>query len=211
MADSASREPKGTAGGGGTTYQKSQITRQRIVDAAARVVAEVGYPKASINRITQEAGMASGLFYYYFSSKDDLLNQVLPNLGQQMIDFIAERVRHMETGREREIRSFIAYFDFLRMHPEFYRLFSEAEVYSTVAYEAHNSLIMTNYIRWLRRQQAAGCLTIGPEDCEPLAYSLIGVRTSLTKLIFRSGDSRRELPASHIELYRRLLDGIFVK
>jgi AcrR family transcriptional regulator len=210
MQARADPDARTASAAGGNTYQKSHVTRQRIVDAAARVVAREGYPKASIARITQEAGMASGLFYYYFASKDELLSQVLPDLGQRMIDFIGERVRHMESGVEREVESFIAYFDFLSTHPEFYRLFSEAEVYSPVAYEAHNELVMNNYIRWLLRQQHAGWLTIAAEDCSALAYSLIGVRTALTKLVFRSDEGQSNLPSSYVDIYRRLLKGVFV-
>lgn len=189
------------------SYQKSQVTRQKIVDAAAKVIAREGYARASIARITEEAGIGSGLFYYYFDSKDDLLNQVLPALGEQMIEFIAERLQHQIAGIEREVASFLAYFDFLKERPEFYRLFCEAEVYCPIAYEAHISLIINNYVRWLNRQRAAGNLEIAESEITPLAYALIGVRTYLTKLLFNA--PRRQRPEDFVPMYRRMLAGIF--
>ncbi|QLL07697.1 TetR/AcrR family transcriptional regulator [Mycobacterium vicinigordonae] len=48
-------------------------TRLRIIDAAMRCVAEVGYSRASIREIARAAGMTSGSLYHYFPNKADLL------------------------------------------------------------------------------------------------------------------------------------------
>src|SRR5438105_8841809 len=94
---------------------KSEQTRRRILAAAARLVGREGYDKASITRIAREAGVATGLFYYYFPNREALLDQLLPPLGKEMIAFIAERVGPLELGLEREIASFVAYFEFLKL------------------------------------------------------------------------------------------------
>lgn len=54
----------------GTT---SEQTRQRILAAAIRCVAEVGYPGASIREIATAAGMTSASLYHYFPNKAELL------------------------------------------------------------------------------------------------------------------------------------------
>ena len=48
-------------------------TRQRILAAAMRCVAEVGYSQASIREIARAAGMTSGSLYHYFPNKSELL------------------------------------------------------------------------------------------------------------------------------------------
>ncbi|NDI34589.1 TetR/AcrR family transcriptional regulator [Chengkuizengella sediminis] len=48
-------------------------TKQKIVDAAYKVLAEQGYDKTSMKQIAKEAGVAQGLINYYFESKEDLL------------------------------------------------------------------------------------------------------------------------------------------
>src|ERR1700757_1117691 len=48
-------------------------TRQRIITAAMRCVAEVGYSQASIREIARVAGMTSGSLYHYFPNKSELL------------------------------------------------------------------------------------------------------------------------------------------
>lgn len=48
-------------------------TRAKIIDAAYKVLADIGHEKASMKEIAKEAGVAQGLINYYFPSKEDLL------------------------------------------------------------------------------------------------------------------------------------------
>jgi AcrR family transcriptional regulator len=50
--------------------------RKLILDAAVRVFARRGYHGARVGDIAQEAGIAHGLLYHYFSSKEDVLQTV---------------------------------------------------------------------------------------------------------------------------------------
>jgi AcrR family transcriptional regulator len=47
-----------------------------IVEAARRVIAELGFADASMERIAHEAGVAKGTIYLYFRNKEELLAQV---------------------------------------------------------------------------------------------------------------------------------------
>ncbi|HKV58000.1 MAG TPA: helix-turn-helix domain-containing protein [Ktedonobacteraceae bacterium] len=51
--------------------------REQIIDAAMRVFAQKGYSKATNKDIAREAGITSGLIYYYFESKEALLYAIL--------------------------------------------------------------------------------------------------------------------------------------
>ena len=48
-------------------------TKAKIIDAAYKVLADIGHDKASMKEIAKEAGVAQGLINYYFPSKEDLL------------------------------------------------------------------------------------------------------------------------------------------
>jgi AcrR family transcriptional regulator len=48
-------------------------TRERIVAAAFRSLAEHGYEAATVKDIAREAGVAPGLVHYYFETKEELL------------------------------------------------------------------------------------------------------------------------------------------
>lgn len=50
--------------------------RQQILDAAVRVFAERGYEATRVGDIASEAGVAYGLVYHYFASKEAVLEAV---------------------------------------------------------------------------------------------------------------------------------------
>jgi TetR/AcrR family transcriptional regulator, cholesterol catabolism regulator len=51
--------------------------REQIIDAAMRVFAQKGYSNATNKDIAREAGITTGLIYYYFESKEALLKAML--------------------------------------------------------------------------------------------------------------------------------------
>jgi AcrR family transcriptional regulator len=50
--------------------------RRLLLDAAVRVFARRGYHACRVGDITEEAGVAHGLLYHYFKSKDEVLDAV---------------------------------------------------------------------------------------------------------------------------------------
>jgi AcrR family transcriptional regulator len=50
--------------------------RRRILEAAVRVFARRGFHASRVGDIAEEAGVAHGLLYHYFSSKDEVLQTV---------------------------------------------------------------------------------------------------------------------------------------
>jgi TetR/AcrR family fatty acid metabolism transcriptional regulator len=70
--------------------------KQLILAAAVRVFAHEGYHTSRVGRIAEEAGVAYGLVYHYFGSKDELLETIF---RQTWTDMLA-RVREVEeSGR----------------------------------------------------------------------------------------------------------------
>jgi TetR/AcrR family fatty acid metabolism transcriptional regulator len=71
--------------------------RTRILEAAVRVFAEHGYHGARVGDIAEDAGVAHGLLYHYFASKDDVLRTIfLENWGA-----LIARFRAVEASDER--------------------------------------------------------------------------------------------------------------
>ena len=56
-----------------TTETKSARTRSTIIDAALRLFRERGYEATTMRAIAAEAGVSVGNAYYYFSSKEELI------------------------------------------------------------------------------------------------------------------------------------------
>jgi AcrR family transcriptional regulator len=70
--------------------------RRLILDAAVRVFARGGYHGSRVGDIATEAGVAHGLLYHYFASKDEVLETVFrENFGA-----LLERFRAVEGSDE---------------------------------------------------------------------------------------------------------------
>ena len=54
--------------------RKSKETKERIFQAAKRILQKSGYEELSIKNICEEAGVSNGSFYHHFNTKDDLLS-----------------------------------------------------------------------------------------------------------------------------------------
>ena len=81
--------PRGDAlliGGGGLSCST------RRPETRAKVVGAEGYAHASVAKVTALAEIAQGTFYNYFASQQDLFDQLLPELGTELLDFIRTRI-----------------------------------------------------------------------------------------------------------------------
>jgi TetR/AcrR family transcriptional regulator, fatty acid metabolism regulator protein len=80
----ASRGGNGRATGGGVDK------RRLILDAAIRVFARRGFHACRVSDVADEAGVAYGLVYHYFDSKEEILNTLFRERWQIMLDAIVE-------------------------------------------------------------------------------------------------------------------------
>jgi AcrR family transcriptional regulator len=70
---------------------------QRILDAATRVLEDVGYHGASTNRIAAEAGVSPGSVYQYFTDKDEIVATIIKRLIDDFAEGVAPALRHAAT------------------------------------------------------------------------------------------------------------------
>src|ERR1700734_257825 len=62
--------------------------RRRILDAAVRVFARQGFHACRVSDIADEAGVAYGLVYHYFASKDEVLDTLFLERWNVMLELI---------------------------------------------------------------------------------------------------------------------------
>ena len=63
--------------------------RRQILDAAVRVFARQGFHTCRVSDIADEAGVAYGLVYHYFSSKEEILDTLFLERWEVMLEAIA--------------------------------------------------------------------------------------------------------------------------
>ena len=59
-------------------------SRQLILNAAEKLFYTKGYESTSMSRIQKETGLARGTLYYYFASKEEILDEVIARQGEQI-------------------------------------------------------------------------------------------------------------------------------
>jgi TetR/AcrR family fatty acid metabolism transcriptional regulator len=88
----------------------SKVDRRRqILDAAIRVFAQRGFTQCRVSDIAEEAGVAYGLVYHYFGSKDAVLDTLFLERWDVMVELIGDIDRQQIPARDKlyAIASFI--------------------------------------------------------------------------------------------------------
>jgi AcrR family transcriptional regulator len=75
--------------------------RRVILDAAIHVFARRGFHSCRVSDVADEAGVAYGLVYHYFRSKEEILNTLFTERWQLMLDAIVEIDKREQTAREK--------------------------------------------------------------------------------------------------------------
>src|ERR1044072_7630538 len=82
-----------------TPMKKSVQTRERLLDAAAKVFRDKGYAGARLSDIAELAEMHVPGVYYYFDSKEDLVEEVRRAGVARAFSFVEDRVAAVPEGR----------------------------------------------------------------------------------------------------------------
>ena len=190
--------------------ERNAWTKRKIFDAATKVVGKYGYAEASVARITEQAGVAQGTFYNHFENRQELLDQLLPKIGIDMVHFIRERTANADAARQ-EIERFSAFFEFIREVPEFLRILNEAEFFAPSGYQKHLLNFSTAYVRILKRARLAGAIVdFSDEEFEAVVHMFMGARGYLSRRYSYANGAATAVPAHVISAYRKLVTrGLF--
>src|SRR6266566_2632351 len=74
--------------------------RRLILDAAVRVFARKGYHASRVGDIAEEAGVAHGLLYHYFRSKEELLETIFRETWRDVLDAVRSVEETDESARD---------------------------------------------------------------------------------------------------------------
>lgn len=84
------------------TAAQSAIDKRRIIlEAAVRVFARQGFHTCRVSDIADEAGVAYGLVYHYFSSKEEILDTLFLERWDVMLEAISEVDASSRSPREK--------------------------------------------------------------------------------------------------------------
>jgi AcrR family transcriptional regulator len=92
-------------------FEQRKATRAKLVDAALNLFSTSGYEHATVDDISQAAGYSKGAYYFHFSTKDDILLELLRMWTEDRntaLAGIADEARSRE-GLHEALTAFLSY------------------------------------------------------------------------------------------------------
>jgi TetR/AcrR family transcriptional regulator, fatty acid metabolism regulator protein len=90
-----------------TLPERTTDRRRELLDAAVRVFAQKGFGAARVGDIAEEAGVAHGLLYHYFRSKDEVLKTIFSETWE-LLQADTERIEQANVPLREQLRRFAA-------------------------------------------------------------------------------------------------------
>jgi AcrR family transcriptional regulator len=92
--------------------------RAQLIECAIETIATLGYAQASLAQIAKRAGISKGVIIYYFSSKEELIEQVVTDIYTAAVQAVTPQIAAQPTAQlqlQAYIRSAVDYIGTHRM------------------------------------------------------------------------------------------------
>ncbi|UTW57802.1 TetR/AcrR family transcriptional regulator [Kordiimonas sp. SCSIO 12603] len=172
-----------------------QSPKEKLIETATVLFSEYGFHATGINRILEESGIAKKTLYHHFSSKDELIVEVL-----QRYDRLA-RQKFKTMVEERAafpLERIFAFFDVLEDWYEdknFFGCFFTNAVGEYSAVESEIRAACQNYKKEMRYYLRELCFLAGLPDPEKLGDQLFMLFEGATVIAQVAGDSKSAILA----------------
>jgi AcrR family transcriptional regulator len=105
-----------------TPNRRGARSRETVLDAAERLIAEQGYEAAAVSALVQEAGLPASSIYHYFGSKEGVLLAVMERGAERFFAELPVAGRRAGSQREHLEALLRAVAAALERHPDFLRI-----------------------------------------------------------------------------------------
>lgn len=153
---------------------QGQERKQQLLDRAAELFAVRGYAETRVVDIVAAAGVAKGLFYWYFENKEALFRELVENIRLRLrrhqaeaMDPAADPLVRIRQGAEASVR-------FMATHSHFFALLEVENLDKQFAdvLRKGTDVHVADVTALIREGIAAGL--VRDDDPELLAYGVVG-------------------------------------
>jgi TetR/AcrR family transcriptional regulator, fatty acid metabolism regulator protein len=102
--------------------------RAQIIACAIETIAQLGYAQASLAQVAKRAGISKGVIVYYFSSKEELIKQVVKAIFTDAASFIGPKLAAQPTATLRLQAYIQAHVEYISTHLEQMMAFMEIAI-----------------------------------------------------------------------------------
>lgn len=67
-------------------HKEPEVRKSELLDAAQKLFVEKGYTKTTVTDILNVHGLSKGVFYYYFKSKEEVMDAIIQRMVDTMVD-----------------------------------------------------------------------------------------------------------------------------
>ncbi|WP_233457025.1 TetR/AcrR family transcriptional regulator [Blautia producta] len=67
-------------------HKEPEVRKGELLDAAQKLFVEKGYAKTTVTDILNVHGLSKGVFYYYFKSKEEVMDAIIQRMVDDMVD-----------------------------------------------------------------------------------------------------------------------------
>lgn len=67
-------------------HKEPEVRKSELLDAAQKLFLEKGYAKTTVTDILNVHGLSKGVFYYYFKSKEEVMDAIIQRMADAMVD-----------------------------------------------------------------------------------------------------------------------------
>ncbi|MBF0258885.1 MAG: TetR/AcrR family transcriptional regulator [Desulfamplus sp.] len=111
-------------------------TKTKILDAAEKLIIKLGPEKASLRKITEEAGVNIAAINYHFGSKNSMLSAIMARLLNPLVDELLHGLEHLMADVEPDLPSLeailrchlVPMLNFSINHPDYESMFSRLHI-----------------------------------------------------------------------------------
>lgn len=153
------REPRGR--------RSPQSVEDRILDAAERLLVDVGYAAITTRKLAEEAGANQGLIHYYFGSMEELFLRVL----ERFTDRLVARQRAMYSGAEPYSAKWWKAIGYLDADRPYQKVWCELQAMSWNRPE-YRKRVARVHAAWCDAMREAVAAAVTGYDLEQIGFSL---------------------------------------
>ena len=93
---------------------KSQDTKQKLIDAAIEVFSEKGFDGARVDEIAARANINKAMLYYYFNSKEKLFEELIKQYKEDVKSLKNSLLKDLDLDNDKDIdKLFAGMYDFM--------------------------------------------------------------------------------------------------
>lgn len=137
--------------------------RRALIEAAVRVVADVGVGRATTRAIVSEAGMSLASFHYAFASRDELIDELIKTMVERERVAVIPELLAESSLRDVLEAGLLGYFEHLRASPQHEQAMLELTQYALRS-PGRSTLAKTQYTSYT--EIAVSSLTLATEHTD---------------------------------------------